>query len=53
MVDAGLVVEKINADLATISDWSLCNGLMRLNSQKSRQSVGNSVLEIMEDESQN
>jgi hypothetical protein len=35
MVDAALVVERINADLATISDWSLSNGL-RLNSQKSQ-----------------
>jgi hypothetical protein len=35
MVYAGLVVERINSDLATISDWSLGNGL-RLNSQKSQ-----------------
>jgi hypothetical protein len=35
MVDADLVVERINADLAAISDWSLRNGL-RLNSQKSQ-----------------
>jgi hypothetical protein len=35
MVDAELVLERINAVLLTISDWSLRNGL-RLNSQKSR-----------------
>jgi hypothetical protein len=35
MVDAELVVERINADFATISDWSLHNGL-RLNSLKSQ-----------------
>jgi hypothetical protein len=35
MVDAKLVVERINVDLATMSGWSLRNGL-RLNSQKSQ-----------------
>jgi hypothetical protein len=35
MVDANLVVERIKADLTTISDWFLRNGL-RLNSQKSQ-----------------
>jgi hypothetical protein len=35
MVDSETVVEKINADLAVISDWSLRN-MLRLNSQKSQ-----------------
>jgi hypothetical protein len=31
MVDAELVVERINADLATISDWSLHNRLIQIS----------------------
>jgi hypothetical protein len=38
MIDAKLVVERINVDLATMTGWSLRNGL-RLNSQKSQAMV--------------